>query len=271
MSSNMTVSRENLDACLKELAREFRRLNGTKIPAEIILVGGAAILANYGFRETTYDIDAVIVASSAMKDAINRVGDRLGLPRGWLNSDFTRTASYSDRIRELSVYYRTFSNIVSVRTITAEYLIAMKLMSGRKYKSDLSDIIGILWEHQTKGTPIERIGIERAFEGLYGASAVIPPVSLAFLEDVFSSGDYEALYRLSRDGEQQARQVLLDFEQAQGARLKEEDIESVLQKAMQEKMRQQHGKSSVMRAIGKGRRVTQRRAAARQSKSREER
>lgn len=39
-------------------------------PAEIVLVGDAAILVNYGFREMTYDIDAVITASSAMKGAV---------------------------------------------------------------------------------------------------------------------------------------------------------------------------------------------------------
>lgn len=41
MSSNTPFSKENLDTYLKELAKEFRKKNGTKIPAEIILVGGA--------------------------------------------------------------------------------------------------------------------------------------------------------------------------------------------------------------------------------------
>ena len=35
-------------------------------PCEIILIGGASILANYGFRDMTYDMDAVILASSVM-------------------------------------------------------------------------------------------------------------------------------------------------------------------------------------------------------------
>ncbi|MFT9055951.1 MAG: DUF6036 family nucleotidyltransferase [Ethanoligenens sp.] len=96
MSADVPFTRENLDMYLKELAKDFRRLNGKTMPAEIILIGGAAILANYGFREMTSDIDAVILASSAMKEAINRVGDRLGLPNGWLNTDFRTTRSYSD-------------------------------------------------------------------------------------------------------------------------------------------------------------------------------
>ena len=31
--------------------------------AEIILIGGASILINYGFREMTYDMDAIIKSS----------------------------------------------------------------------------------------------------------------------------------------------------------------------------------------------------------------
>lgn len=62
-------SKESLDMYLKQLAKEFRKLNGKAMPAEIILIGGASILANYGFRDMSYDIDALIIASSAMKDA----------------------------------------------------------------------------------------------------------------------------------------------------------------------------------------------------------
>ena len=34
MSSN-SFTKENLDNCLKELAKEFRRINGKSMPAEI--------------------------------------------------------------------------------------------------------------------------------------------------------------------------------------------------------------------------------------------
>ena len=34
-------TKENLDQYLKELAKEFRKLNGKTIPADIVLIGGA--------------------------------------------------------------------------------------------------------------------------------------------------------------------------------------------------------------------------------------
>ncbi|MCL2024129.1 MAG: DUF6036 family nucleotidyltransferase [Oscillospiraceae bacterium] len=222
------ITRDNLNDYLKDLAKEFRKLNGKKTSAEIILIGGAAVLAGYGFRDLTYDVDAIIVASSAMKDAINRVGDKHGLPRGWLNADFKRTVSYSDRLMEVSVYYRTFSNIVTVRTVAAEYLLAMKLMSGRQYKNDLSDIVGILWEHRKIGKPISRESVEKAIESLYGTDAAIPETSMQLLSAVFASGDYETLYHTTRESELESKELLLEFEQNYPNALKGGDIGSII-------------------------------------------
>ena len=92
MSAEVAFTKGNLDDYLRMLAKEFRKRNGKVMPAEIILIGGAAVLINYGFREKTYDFDAIIRASSAMKDAINYVGDENQLQEGWLNSDFTKKA-----------------------------------------------------------------------------------------------------------------------------------------------------------------------------------
>ena len=102
MSADKPFTKENLDGYLRELAKEFRKKNGNKMSAEIILIGGASILINYGFRDMTYDMDAIIKSSGAMKDAINTVGDRLELPVGWLNTDFANTKSYTPRLMEYS-------------------------------------------------------------------------------------------------------------------------------------------------------------------------
>jgi len=126
-----------------------------------------------------------------MKDAVNHVGDRLGLPGGWLNMDFKNTSSYTTKLLEVSVYYKTFSNVITVRMVAAEYLIAMKLISGRQYKNDLSDIVGILWEHQKNGNPISREAIDKAVTVLYGENAEIPAAARKTLDDTFAKGDFE--------------------------------------------------------------------------------
>ena len=155
------------------------------MPAEIILVGGAAILVNYGFRAMTTDVDAIIHAASSMKDAINEVGNRHALPAGWLNTEFTQTGSFSPKLVEHSVYYRTFSNVLQIRTVSAEYLIAMKLRSGRQYKNDLSDVLGILAEHEKRGEPILFERIKIAVDHLYGHWESLPTESRVFIENDF--------------------------------------------------------------------------------------
>ena len=235
MSIDTPFTKENLDTYLKELGKEFRKLNGTKVPAEIVLIGGAAILANYGFREMTYDIDAIIMASSAMKEAVNHVGDKLGLPNGWLNMDFKKTSSYSDKLLEVSVYYKTFSNILTIRTVAAEYLLAMKLMSGRKYKNDQSDIMGILWEHKKNGNSITREAVDKAVDTLYGGWEHIPEDSKKLLYAAFDDGDYETLYLQSRESEKLSKDILLDFDKTHPGQFKGENINAILEQARQKK------------------------------------
>ena len=220
-------TKENVDGFLKELAKEYRKQVGKAMPAELILIGGASVLVNYGFRDMTTDIDALVRASSAMKDAIRLVGDRFSLPNDWLNADFRQTDSYSPRLPEFSVYYKTWSNILTVRTISAEYLVAMKLRSGRQYKSDLSDVIGILAEHEKKGAPLRMEQIQKAVSDLYGSWDHLPETSQAFIQNVFRDGHFERLYSQIAKDEKDTRALLVRFDQDYPKVLKQENADSV--------------------------------------------
>lgn len=232
------LTKDNLDFYLKELAKEFRKINGTGMPAELILVGGAAVLANYGFRDMTTDIDAVIHASSSMHDAIVHVGDRYNLPYGWLNTDFMRTNSYSSKIDEVSEYYHTYSNILEIRTINAEYLIAMKLRSGRKYKRDLSDIVGILAEHEKSNKPITLDMIDLAVKKMYGGWDDFQPDSKSFIQNIVNMGNYESIYNEIRNSENEVKDILVDFDKKYAGVMKEENIDGILSKLKDQKRKQ---------------------------------
>lgn len=228
-------TKEKLDYYLKELAKEFRKRNGKNTSAEIVLVGGAAILANYGFREMTYDIDAVITASSALKEAVNTVGDRLGLPNGWLNADFKNTSSYSPKLSQYSKYYRTYSNVLNIRTISAEYLVAMKLMSGRRYKQDLSDIIGILSEQERMGEPLSYQKIDCAVRNLYAGWEHISEYAIQVLKAALDSENLKELFMEQEHEEALSKQAVLQVQKYEGEKVKESNVDEIIQKALRKK------------------------------------
>ena len=235
MSADKPFTKENLDSYLKELAKEFRKKNGIKVPAEIILIGGASILINYGFKEMTYDMDAIIKSSGAMKEAINIVGDRLGLPAGWLNTDFVNTNSYTPRLVEYSKYYKTFSNVLQIRTVSAEYLVAMKLMAGRQYKNDLSDIIGVLVEQEERNEPLGFEKIQKAVVDLYDSYDQIPKNSRNFIEAVYKKENLREFYRQCREPEQENKDVLVGFQEKYPGVLNGDNLADILQAAKAKK------------------------------------
>jgi Nucleotidyltransferase of unknown function (DUF6036) len=73
--------REIVDA-LTALAVE---LESRGVSAEMYIVGGAAIALAFDERRATRDIDAVFEPKALVYEAAAVVGERLGLPGGWLN------------------------------------------------------------------------------------------------------------------------------------------------------------------------------------------
>ena len=132
------------------------------------------------------------------------------------------------KLDEFSVYYKTFYGVLSVRTIAAEYLIAMKLRSGRKYKNDLSDIIGILAEHEKKENCITFEQIEIAITNLYGGWDAFPKDSKTFIEDAFKNGDFDNVYKSIKKDEIEAKDILISFEEDYPKVAKESNINDIL-------------------------------------------
>jgi len=228
MSAEKSITKENLDTYLKEVAKQYRKRSGKAFPAEITLIGGASILLNYGFRDSTYDVDALIHATSAMKEAINHVTDTYDLPNGWLNEDFKNTKSYTPKLVKYSQYYRTFSNVVTVRTITGEYLVAMKLMAYRQYKHDISDIVGILREQQATGEPLTFERIDTAVNNLYDGWQNMPENAQSLIQSILDNEDINALYDAYAKEEASAKETLLKFEGKYPGVLAEDNLEDIL-------------------------------------------
>lgn len=225
-------SKESINIYLKKLSKVYKKLSAGRMPAEIILVGGSAIAVNYSFRQSSTDIDAIIQAPEVMREAICRIRDEEGLPGNWINSDFTKTASFSPMLRLYSKHYRTFSNVVEVRTITGAFLIAMKMKSGRIYKHDLSDIIGILIEENEKReNPISITEISEACDKLYGKNGynAMPAASRKLVENAINLTipKLHNLYRQQTETEAENCRLLVQFEADNPGVLNSENLETI--------------------------------------------
>lgn len=230
MSADKEITKQNLDNLLFQVAKEYRKLNGKKMPAEIVLIGGAAIITNYGFRDSTTDVDALTEATHSMKDAINIVGDRNDLPNGWLNADFVMTSSYTPKISQYSEYYKSFAYVLNVRIVTREYLVAMKLMSVRQYKNDISDIVGILGEEKENGSPITLEEMENAVNNLYGDWSKLPQYSRDLIEELIGNDKFDGLYQKYKNEEITVKNSLLEFEEKYPKVMNSDNVSDIVEK-----------------------------------------
>lgn len=76
------MDRAGIVAALSALGAELDRRG---VVGEMYVVGGAAIALAFDARRSTRDVDAVFEPKLAIYQAAADVGDRLGLPVGWLN------------------------------------------------------------------------------------------------------------------------------------------------------------------------------------------
>ena len=143
MQSKEKITRANAMNIIRRFAKVYSKTLG-KAPAEIIIVGGGSIMLNYKFRDATQDFDVILRAASGIKDVITRFADKNNLPRDWMNTDFVKTASYSDALMEVSRHYCWLNNqTLEIRTVSGIYLIAMKMIAHRDYHVQVIELCPI--------------------------------------------------------------------------------------------------------------------------------
>lgn len=206
--SHSLLTKDKIDLYLKNFAKELKK-ETKKVDIDIIIVGGGAVVLNYGFRGMTQDLD-IIKPNELLniKNAANKIADKFDLPLAWLNDDFKTTASYSTNLPKYAKYYRTFSNHIHFYTIKDEYLIAMKLISARKYKFDYSDIVGVIKENEF----ITKESIYDAVYNLYGENVKIDKDIEIFLDKILGmpKEELDSFYTVTTSFEEKNKRYVLE-------------------------------------------------------------
>jgi len=193
MSAN-NISKENIEIYLNAFAEEYKKTRKNNDKLNIIIVGGGSILLNYKFRKATNDIDYSGEKKDTIDKAIIKVASQNNLRNDWLNNDFEKSPSYSEKLKTVSEPYKEIGNVLQINTVKSEYLIAMKLLSFRIHKHDLSDIAGILWEKEKDNQPIIKDNIEKAVTELYGGMNILKNEAVNLLNNLYLNHNYEKDY-----------------------------------------------------------------------------
>jgi dGTP triphosphohydrolase len=208
----MSFDKNNIDEYLKDFADEYKKLGGKENPLIIILVGGASVLLNYNFRKTTNDLDYLNPLLPNVKEAIEKTAEKYKIDKKWLNNELRLSASYKDILNDVSIFNKKISDVLEIRTVTSEYLIAMKLLAAREHKHDLSDVAGILRESYENNRPIKRKDIEKAIISLYGGIDKLPKQSFEFLNNVFINNDFQKNYLYLNKKEENTRKEIKNIQ-----------------------------------------------------------
>ena len=126
------MNREQILNSLRQLGEE---LDAVGMVGEILLTGGASMCLVHEARDMTKDVDALYEPKVMINAIAERIAERNGLPRQWLN-DSVKGFMTANAPRE---NYLALKGL-KLQTVSAEYLLAMKLMSARYGETDYEDI-----------------------------------------------------------------------------------------------------------------------------------
>lgn len=121
----MPLSADDIATAFGALSEELTRLGDR---AELVVVGGAALVLLFRARESTKDVDAYFLRPDASKvrSAAERVADRLQLPVDWLNDG---AKGYLTGVSEGELLHESPSLVV--RAASVAQLLGMKLAAWR--------------------------------------------------------------------------------------------------------------------------------------------
>lgn len=128
-----------------------------------------------------------------------------------VNSDFKQTKSFTPKLIEFSTFFKCYQRKLNVRTVKSEYLIAMKMVSGRVYKNDLSDIVGILLAEQQNGNTINKEKIEKSIYQLYGSLRIVHEDIYKSVYRILNKGNLNEIYKFYLESEKNAKEQMLQL------------------------------------------------------------
>jgi hypothetical protein len=127
------------DLLLEYLRQLSDELDALGMSGEILLTGGAAMCLVHDARDMTKDIDALYEPKEIINVIAVKIAERENLPADWLNDSVKGFVGANAPIEEVIAWKG-----LKIQTVSAEYLLAMKMMSARYGEKDYEDILFLM-------------------------------------------------------------------------------------------------------------------------------
>ena len=132
MGAGSMLTREKI---LELLSKIGENLLAQGLHGEILLTGGAAMCLVHSARDATKDIDAIYEPKAIINRIAAQIAEQENLPSNWLNDGVKGFLGSNVPTEEFIKLNGMF-----VQTVSAEYLLSMKLMAARYGEKDYDDI-----------------------------------------------------------------------------------------------------------------------------------
>ncbi len=162
-----------IEKYLRELNDELALQN---VKGEICLYGGVVMCLVFKARPATKDVDAIFEPVKYIRSAITKIAERHGLRQDWLNLAVKMFVVKHER----RILF-DFPNL-KIYVPTADYLLAMKVLSSRAESFDADDIEFLL----------NHLGIKEAADVLeivrnYYPDKIVKPETVFQLEETIKN------------------------------------------------------------------------------------
>jgi hypothetical protein len=111
----------------------------------------------------------------------------------------------------------------------------MKLVAGRQYKKDLSDIIGIILEQNRAEKPLNYEMIDNAMIKMYGSWDKVSSLAKEVLINALESENLEELFIEQSEDEQRAKETILEIDRKYPKLVNQNNIDDVIAAALAKK------------------------------------
>lgn len=173
------LTKAEIVAALNRIS-ELAAAEGVRL--EMTLYGGAVMLLAYDACDVTKDVDAIIHPPEVGRRLVAKVARERGLAEDWLNDNVRLFVSRKEAKNELPVPNVLRAGLHITRP-TAKYLLAMKVMAGRKplpgYAGDYHDIETLLRVTKIKSVDAVATVVEAFF-----TDTVLPETTQLALIDI---------------------------------------------------------------------------------------